>query len=140
VLYLYYVIFWTVWCNSWCKTGDAISSPFVYMFLFNDVKDCIHSNNLLKHDLRPLSIYTLLFADDFALFTINLESVKLQLNALRIYNIFIYYMISFQLFTICISPGKRNQYVYINGRLLCPHSCFIIECKNVFSYKLYLDV
>jgi len=71
-------------------------APLLFISLINDVTDCIHSNNLLKHDLRPLSIYTLLFADDFALFTINLESVKLQLNALRIYNIFIYYMISFQ--------------------------------------------
>ena len=61
-------------------------SPLLFILFINDVNDCIDNNNLTENDLRLLSIYMLLFADDIALFTTNPNSLQLQLNALYDYS------------------------------------------------------
>jgi len=65
--------------NNWCEKENAKNaSQFVFMdnnyhiyffiLCINDKKDCLNFQNFTENDLRILSVFILLFADDLALF------------------------------------------------------------------------
>ena len=67
------------------KQGDP-SSPLLFILFINDIKDCLNFPNRTENDLRLLSVFILLFADDVELFTTDPESVQRQLNTIYKYS------------------------------------------------------
>jgi len=100
------------------KQGEPLS-PLLFILFINDVNDCIHNNNLTENDL---SIYMLLFADDFALFTTKPESLQLQLNALYDYSCKWGLKINVKKTKICIFEKKKSR-----SRFRLSSHCLFIE-------------
>jgi len=93
------------------KQGEPLS-PLLFILFINDVKDCIDNNNLTENDMRLLSIYMLLFADDIALFTTNPESLLLQLNAIYDYSCKWGLKINVKNTKICIFEKEKSNCLF----------------------------
>ena len=93
------------------KQGEPLS-PLLFILFINDVKDCIDNNNLTENDMRLLSIYMLLFADDIALFTTNPESLQLQLNAIYDYSCKWGLKINVKKTKLCIFEKKKSSCLF----------------------------
>ena len=61
------------------KQGEPLS-PLLSILFINDIRNVIDVESLTDNDLRILSIYLLLFADDIVLFTTNRESLQSQVD------------------------------------------------------------
>ena len=61
-------------------------SPILFLLFVNDINDSIDFNNLTEHDMNRLSIFSLLFADDLALFTTDKHSLQAQLDSIHLYS------------------------------------------------------
>ena len=93
------------------KQGEPLS-PLLFILFINDINDCININNLTEKDIRLLSIYMLLFADDIALFTTNQESLQLQLNSIYQYSCKWGLKINVNKTKICIFEKRKSTCLY----------------------------
>ena len=66
------------------KQGEPLS-PLLFILLVNDISESLKLENLSQNDIKYISIYLLMFADDMVLFTTDKNSLQMLLNDISSY-------------------------------------------------------
>ena len=96
------------------KQGEPLSLILFLLFV-NDISDSIDFNNLTENDMNRLSIFSLLFADDLALFTTDKHSLQAQLDSKHLYSTRWGLTINFAKTKTFVCLKSVNKGIILNG-------------------------
>ena len=117
------------------KQGEPLS-PLLFILFINDIRNVIDVESLTDNDLRILSIYLLLFADDIVLFTTDRESLQSQVDNIVRYSNQWSLKINVLKTKVCVFRKKRepiSDLITINGESIDNVENFIYLGVNFTS-------
>ena len=117
------------------KQGEPLS-PLLFILFINDIRNVIDVESLTDNDLRILSIYLLLFADDIVLFTTDRESLQSQVDNIVRYSNQWSLKINVLKTKVCVFRKRRepiSDHITINGESIDNVDNFIYLGVNFTS-------